>query len=123
MRLTITAADFAAALRHVRVTPLRLHQAAWTALRIISADTADTVRARMPVASGRARESWANPDDPDGIYIELPRELTIIQGSQRGYIRFLNDGSSRQAPAGFIDAAERVAAADLARALEELSNL
>jgi hypothetical protein len=119
MRITITADGFTREIRHARQTHLRLHESAWGAVRAVSRMTADTVRVRMPVDSGQARASWANPDHPDGVWIELPRQLTIIQGSQISYIRYLNEGSSHQAPAGFIDAAERAAVDDLAQKFGE----
>ena len=68
------------------------------------------VQLRMPVDTGAARASWgattapppANPTD--GIWEVKRGGFEIVQGSRRSYIQDLNDGSSVQAPAGFIDA-------------------
>lgn len=67
------------------------------------------IQLRMPVDTGRAKASWGNvPASPpafsdDGIWDERDDGATIIQGSKVEYIEYLNEGSSSQAPAGFID--------------------
>jgi hypothetical protein len=60
----------------------------------------------MPVDTGAARARWGTPGAPGGIWIEQDFGLTIIQGAEldpHEYINELNEGSSQQAPAGFID--------------------
>lgn len=60
----------------------------------------------MPVDTGAARARWGTPGAPGGIWEEIDTGLTIIQGAQldpHEYINELNEGSSQQAPAGFID--------------------
>jgi hypothetical protein len=78
------------------------------------------IKPSMPVDTGRARASWGhwtpqdihrisinNPPSPgDALWTEKDDGYTIEQGSNVGYIASLNDGSSKQAPAGFIDRAE-----------------
>lgn len=69
------------------------------ALEAVVAETRDQIaasllielRAATPVATGRAREGWHLTET--GIHNDVP------------YVVPLNAGSSRQAPAGFIEAA------------------
>ena len=67
------------------------------------------VQVMMPVDTGRARASWGNVPAPapaqpdDGIWEEADDGLTITQGTNVEYVQALNEGSSKQAPAGFID--------------------
>lgn len=84
-------------------------------LRKVALDTERQVKDAMPVDTGRARASWGHwtPGDlrsgseeasgADAAWEEAP--LAITQGSNVPYIETLNAGHSRQAPAGFIDAA------------------
>ena len=78
----------------------------------------------MPVDIGRARASWghstAPADGSDGIWTEDEPNLTVIEGSKVEYIQRLNEGWSRQAPAGFIDAAATKVHAELAAALDDV---
>lgn len=87
----------------------------WLALRITTIDLMRFIKHMMPVDTGRARASWgqwsssdlirANPEarPSDAVYNELPERLETVQGSNVPYIKDLNEGSSQQAPAGFID--------------------
>ena len=82
MRLTVTGieqteADLAAAITE---TSDRL-----------AASLLGELRAATPIETGRAREGWRR--DATGIRNEVP------------YVGRLNAGSSRQAPAGFVEAA------------------
>ena len=69
------------------------------ALEAVVAETRDQIaanllielRAATPVATGRAREGWRLTET--GIRNDVP------------YVARLNAGSSRQAPAGFVEAA------------------
>ena len=75
------------------------------------------IKIEMPVDTGRARASWGhwngsllkqtNPDAKagDAIWMVEDGGLSIVQGSNVDYIEDLNSGSSRQAPAGFLDRA------------------
>ncbi len=75
------------------------------------------IKIEMPVDPGRARASWGhwngsllkqtNPDAKadDAIWMVEDGGLSIVQGSNVDYIEDLNSGSSRQAPAGFLDRA------------------
>lgn len=64
----------------------------------------------------------------DGIYEEHPEGLYIIVGTRVPYVQRLNEGSSTQAPAGFIDVAAIAASFQLeakaaARFAKELADL
>lgn len=78
------------------------------------------VKVEMPVDTGRARASWghwdgsllkrANADSKagDAVWMVEDDGLTIVQGSNVDYIEDLNSGSSKQAPAGFLDRAAAI---------------
>lgn len=75
------------------------------------------VKIAMPVDTGAARARWGVAGAPGGVWEVRDNELTIEQGAKLEpyeYIERLNEGSSRQAPAGFID----VVAEDEGLALE-----
>ena len=82
------------------------------------------IQIEMPIDTGRARASWGAqvplpPAEPtDGIWEIKDRGKTIIQGSNVPYIENLNEGSSQQSPAGFLDAAEEDAQAELSINIE-----
>ena len=60
----------------------------------------------MPVDTGAARGRWGTPGAPGGVFRVSNDKLTIETGAELEpfeYIQRLNEGSSRQAPAGFID--------------------
>jgi hypothetical protein len=95
------------------------------------ADKSVKVKIDMPVDKGRARASWGHwtPADvvehglesrKDAHWIVKDDGLTIEQGSNVWYIAKLNQGSSRQAPAGFIDKAADVGSRVLTEELEKL---
>lgn len=83
------------------------------------------VKLEMPVDTGRARASWGHwtPGDlwspnkdakaGDAEWQEEDDGLTIVQGSNVPYIEMLNNGHSRQAPAGFLDKAQLVGQVEL----------
>lgn len=77
------------------------------------------IQLAMPFRTGRAKASWGNVPAPppalpdDGIWEVKDGGFTIVQGSNVEYIVYLNEGSSSQQPAGFIDAEEVKAMADL----------
>ena len=79
------------------------------------------IKSDMPVDTGRARASWGHwtPGDivgsnaeatpGDAVYEVRENNLEIEQGSNVPYIAELNDGHSKQAPAGFIDRRVKIA--------------
>jgi len=87
------------------------------------------VKIDMPVDKGRARASWGHwtPADivehgtensKDAYWAVKDDGLTVEQGSNVWYIAELNQGSSQQAPAGFIDKAAEVGARVLTEELQ-----
>ena len=71
------------------------------ALKVLS-----QVKIAMPVDTGAARARWGVPGASGGLWEVLDDGLTVIQGAQLEpfeYIERLNEGSSMQAPAGFLD--------------------
>jgi hypothetical protein len=82
------------------------------------------VKIAMPVDTGAARARWGVAGAPGGIWIEQDAGMTIIQGAELQsyeYIEKLNEGSSQQAPAGFIDTIAYKAEEELA--LEIISDI
>lgn len=69
----------------------------------------ESVKRAMPVDTGAARARWGSPGAPGGIWEVEDDGLSITQGAALEpyeYIIRLNEGSSTQAPAGFLDAIE-----------------
>lgn len=76
-------------------------------IRKASEQILDQVSDQMPVDTGAAVYRWGNPVASDGIWIEEDDGMSITQGAGRvpfEYISRLEEGSSTQAPAGFISA-------------------
>jgi len=71
--------------------------------------TVARVKREMPIDTGRARASWGSPSEAfepgDAVWQVEDNGQTVIQGSNVEYVPGLNEGHSKQAPAGFIDAA------------------
>lgn len=103
-----------------------------TRLRAVSLAMMGRVKTDMPVDQGRARASWgmwtpqdiveqgSDASEADSFYEESNDGMTITQGSNVEYIQELNDGSSTQAPAGFIDNAFKAAQDMLLKQVNEL---
>ena len=103
-----------------------------TRLRETSLAIERRVKDAMPVDTGRARASWGHWTQGDlrkhaqgagpGDAVWEPKDdgLTIVQGSNVSYIEQLNAGTSRQAPAGFLDAAEEHAMLVLDKHIDEI---
>jgi hypothetical protein len=119
----MTSIEIANGLAHEKADILarrvRILAAARRSVREASFAVEKRVKGDMPVRWGRARTSWghwtpgdlvdakkANASPSDAIWKEDPDGLSITQGSNVPYIDRLNEGHSRQAPAGFLDAAE-----------------
>lgn len=80
----------------------------WTKVRVMTKalKVLGQVKVAMPVDTGAARARWGVAGAPGGIWLEQDFGMTVIQGAQlepHEYINELNEGSSKQAPAGFID--------------------
>jgi hypothetical protein len=119
MRVSFDASDFTRETQQINQLKPQIRRGMWVRVREVSFNVERYVKIAMPVDIGRARASWGHSTAPaspgDGIWNETERDLTIEQGSNVEYIEALNNGHSRQAPAGFIDAIER-------RGAEELTN-
>lgn len=90
----------------------------------------EDVASQMPVDTGWAQSRWGEIGVPGGVWLVTDNGLTIEQGSDLSanlglyeYITRLNEGSSTQAPAGFIDAAAERAGDKLETRLDEISSL
>jgi hypothetical protein len=93
------------------------------------------IKIDMPVDKGRARASWGHwtPSDivkagnwtrKDAHWLERDEGLTIEQGSNVPYIAALNEGTSSQAPLGFIDKAADAGAREMTtEILQEVGDL
>jgi hypothetical protein len=104
-----------ALLADVRADRLKVRAA--TRVRDASEGVKAGVKDRMPVRTGSAKSRWGTPNAWQapgifgyGIWDVDDDGLTIEQGAgmptpvkQDEYIVYLNEGSSSQAPAGFID--------------------
>jgi len=64
----------------------------------------EILRETTPVDTGAARDAWEIRPGSAG---------TLIVGNDKEYVRYLNEGSSSQAPAGFVEAALEQAVADV----------
>lgn len=129
IRITVRAGDLIAERDLSKEQAQRLHAELWKRLREVSFALERRIKSEMPVDTGRARASWgrwspahlrlsksgnamkAGPGD--SVWNEDDRNLSIEQGSNVEYIGALNDGHSRQAPAGFLDTAEQAAVREL----------
>ncbi len=105
--------------------PEQVKKQAKRAVREVSFAGEKAIKVGMPVDTGRARASWGHwtPGDlikrifgakrQDAIWQERDGGLTVIQGTNVSYVAELNEGSSQQAPAGFIDRVARKMAREL----------
>lgn len=89
--------------------------------------TRDRVKEWMPIDTGAARARWGSQVGTAGIWRILDNGNTIEQGASLEpyeYIERLNEGWSRQAPAGFLDTAAQYGEYRLIDMLErEMSKL
>lgn len=119
-------------IRQLERAPGTIRKQAGAIIRAAALALMRRVKSEMPVDSGRARASWGvwtpgdlakpNPDATraDAHYEERDGGLTVSQGSNVGYVAGLNQGSSRQAPAGFIDKGVEVAQRALVEAVGKM---
>lgn len=123
MKVSFDAQGFELERQFAAALPANLRTRIWKRVRVVSFEVERFIKIRMPVDTGRARASWGHSAPPagsdEGIWIEQPDALSLTQGSAVEYIEKLNEGSSQQAPAGFIDAEERRGQEALANGLEQ----
>lgn len=92
----------------VRGIPQKINESVKFNLKITAFWGKANVQRRMPVDTGAARASWGAEGEA-GIWYFTDEDTTHVQGSKLPYIGRLNEGHSKQAPAGFIDVeAERM---------------
>lgn len=119
-----------------------LQKKIWRQVKKASVGLRNEVRIRMPVDTGRAKASWGAEGnmgevstssfvggEPEagtkrsfqtaGIWEQDEAGLALTQGSFVPYIVYLEQGHSRQAPAGFISIAAELAGARLAELVGE----
>lgn len=70
----------------------------WPTMRRLTFKAIREVKNRMPVDTGRARADWGSHAEFNKAKLETEHGSTLV------YVPLLNQGSSTQAPAGFIDA-------------------
>lgn len=103
-------AEYSALLREQTAAmtyPQKVKTAAKNRVKIVSLRVLGRVKVQMPVDTGAARARWGIQGASGGIWQELDDGMTIVQGAglePYEYIERLNEGSSQQAPAGFLDA-------------------
>lgn len=105
-------------------------QAAASEVEAASEALQEDVAGMMPVDTGWAQSRWGEVAVPGGIWEVSDNGLTIEQGSDLDatigmfeYITRLNEGSSKQAPAGFIDVAAERAGEKLENRLDEIADM
>lgn len=105
-KITVTGADdFQQEVVFSSNLPNKIKGQVFRVLRAISLETKANIQRAIPVDTGAARARWGSSNAP-GIWIADRERLTITQGAALEpyeYIIRLNQGSSQQAPAGFID--------------------
>jgi hypothetical protein len=119
-------------LRDLERAPAEVKQRAPRIVQATSFALEKRIKNEMPVDKGRARASWGHwtpgdivQADPDASRADAHWEtrdggLTTEQGSNVDYIEALNDGHSKQAPAGFIDKAVAVAQRALIQGIDQM---
>ena len=132
MQITIDASDYRKLARQASQAERATARAARQAVKSASFAVEKRVKFEMPVDTGRARASWGHwtPSDirygqkwiieasaADATWRSEDGGLTIIQGSNVPYIEQLNQGHSRQAPAGFLDTAQLTGQVELEKEL------
>lgn len=90
------------------ILPRRLNESSKVAVKATSLQTMRRVKETTPIDTGRARASWGSD-----IWIESDGGKTIEQGSNVPYFQRLNEGWSKQAPAGFVEIAVEQAIDDI----------
>ena len=129
MQITLDASDYRKLARQASQAERATARAARQAVKSASFAVEKRVKIEMPVDTGRARASWGHwsPGDmvrpggdasaADATWRSEDGGLTIIQGSNVPYIEQLNQGHSRQAPAGFLDTAQLTGQVELEKEL------
>lgn len=114
----VTVSDnFEAEISHAAQLPDEIEAAVWVDVRAASLTAKSNIQRAMPVDTGDARARWGEAGHRGGIWEEDRDQLSVTQGAglePYEYIKRLNEGSSTQAPAGFIDVEVEKAADEVA---------
>lgn len=125
MKITFDASGLSKEVQQAAERSTRFRRLVFNSIRAASFTAERFIKIRMPVDTGRARASWGHSTAPaapgDGIWIEQFDKLSITQGSRVEYIERLNEGWSRQAPAGFIDVEVTRAGDQLVADIEDIA--
>ena len=111
------AEDFAREVLFAMGSRLAIRDRIWEEIQEVSRDVKERIKDRMPLDYGDAMNRWGTPEHhmlnphykgalANGIWREDRLNLSITQGAALEpyeYILRLNEGSSTQAPVGFID--------------------
>ena len=131
MRVSATWGDLTDEQRFMTQRRAWLYKRAQQAVKAASFGVERRVKDEMPVRWGGARSSWGHwtPGDlrgpseatPSNVIWNVAEDgLSIEQGSNLPYINALNDGHSRQAPAGFLDRAEEAGQRELDKLIDDI---
>lgn len=134
-RVTVDTSQVDALARDLERSARQLKPRARQVLRKVALDTERRVKVAAPVLTGRFRASWSTYTSSDLVApnsgssaadtYHAEGEDFIESGSNLEYAEDLNAGSSRKAPAGFIDAAlaagERALDAGIAAVLAQVA--
>lgn len=124
MKVTIDHSQLTAEAKRSAALRPEVRARSWKIVRAQAFKLETGVKLRMPVDTGRARASWGHSTAPaspsDGIWDEDEADLSIVEGTAVDYVAYLNEGSSSQAPAGFIDAEAFKVEAELNAAIDAL---
>jgi hypothetical protein len=131
MRVSATWGDLTDEQRFMVQRRAWLSKRAQQAVKAASFAVERRVKSEMPVDTGRARASWGHwtPGDLRGPSEASPADahwkeddsgLSTEQGSNLPYIDALNDGSSMQAPAGFLDRAAEAGQRELDKLIDDI---
>lgn len=131
MKITIDASQFQREVAFIQVFTSSLMNEAKGDVLEESTQAEGKIKEAMPVDTGRARTGWGHYtpslmvyDDPnnqslpsDAVWEVLNGGLDVVQGTTVPYTPRLNEGSSSQAPAGFVDAIALLMLEDLEKAI------
>jgi hypothetical protein len=123
MSITIDVREVSLAAAELALGAEKVAQVLRTEIMAQSMRTIARVKTDMPVDTGRARASWGTPGEAheagDAVWRVEDGGLTVVQGSNVEYVPALNDGHSKQQPAGFIDRAAADADEELNRRVSD----
>lgn len=118
MRVTIEHRELTNEQKRAALLRPAVRREAWRIVRAGAFSLERGVKFRMPVDTGHARANWGH--GPAGVWDEDEGALALTEGTTVEYVPRLNEGWSRQAPAGFIDAEAARVEAQLNAALDQL---